>query len=87
MPIDLNDPKLSRIKDILRALIFFILSWFINETLKQAGVVPEFWVLKLWVFVYSIPLRLLFTALLGAALSYLDRVKFLKDGKGLTFGL
>lgn len=81
-----DDPKIERIKDILRAVLFFVLAWIIGETLSQANVVPEFFDVKVWEFVYKIPLRLMFTGALGAALSYIDRVKFIKDGKGLTLG-
>ena len=84
--IDLNDPKIERIKDILRIGIFFIIAWIISETLKQANLIPEFYTLKIWVFSYLIPIRDIFIAVLGAVLTYIDRVKFLKDGKGLTFG-
>lgn len=81
-----NDPKIARIKDILRFLFFIAVSWFISETLKQVQVVPDFYTLKVWVFTYLIPVRFIFVTALTAALSYIDRRKFLADGKGLTGG-
>jgi len=82
----MNDHKIERIKDIIRIISFFIIAWIISETLKQASLIPEFYTLKIWVFSYLIPIRNIFIAVLGAILTYIDRVKYLKDGKGLTFG-
>lgn len=84
--MNIKDPKLERLKDILRAILFFVLAWIVGETLKQASLVPEFSTVNIWIFTYNIPLRVLFTGALGVVLSWIDRKKFLKDGKGLTFG-
>lgn len=72
------------IKEAARSAVIFLasatLSWFVAETLKQIGAVPEFLHLKLWVFVYAIPVRSLFTFFLFTVSKGIERA-FYKYGK------
>jgi hypothetical protein len=58
-------------KEVGRWIVLSILSWFITETLNQVVMIPSTYELRVWVFVYSIPLRFLFQTgltLLGRAI-------------------
>ena len=52
-----KDVVLEALKEVARWVVLFVLSWFVSETIKQATSVPEFFALKVWVFVYMIPVR------------------------------
>lgn len=77
------------IKEAIRWIVLFLVSWIITETLKQANLVPEVLNLKVWVFVYAIPVRTTFTFLLTVLSRLVDRylhelnVKSLLDLKSL----
>ena len=68
-----KDVVFEALKEIARWGVLFAMSWFITETLKQAVSVPEFYILKVWLFVYMIPVRVLFTLGLTALGRIVDR--------------
>lgn len=76
----MKNPSLEGIKEILRYMVLYVVSyvvsWFIMQTLQQISSVPEFFVLKVWVFVYYIPLRGLIAFLLTMAGRYIDKYIF-----------
>lgn len=53
----ISQANIEAAKEILRWTILFIVSWFATETIRQAVVIPEFYQLHLFNFVYAIPLR------------------------------
>lgn len=61
---------LDVVKEVGRWVIFFSVSAFITQTLAQISLVPENATIKLWVFVYSIPIR----TILFWALSIVQRI-------------
>jgi hypothetical protein len=69
------------IKETIRWVVLFLISWIIAETLKQANVVPEVLNLKVWVFVYTIPVRAVFTILLTLLSRLIDRLLHEKNVK------
>ena len=67
-------------KEIGRWVLFFAISWVITATLDQITQVPEFATVKVWVFTYMIPVRLLIQFLLTLAQRAVD--KFIHEWNG-----
>ena len=82
----LNDPKIEKYKDWLRIGVFFILAWIATEILKQKDLIIEFYNLKVWGLTFAVPVRNGIVAGIGIFLTWYDRIKYLKDGRGLTLG-
>jgi len=82
----IKDPKLEGYKDLARIVFFFIVAWIATQILGQLDVIPVSFDVKIWELIFPIPIRSSVSAILTALLTYIDRVKFLNDGKGLTFG-
>lgn len=53
----MNSAKLEALKEIGRWVILFVISWIITQILAQATVIPEYYHLKVWLFVFTIPVR------------------------------
>lgn len=66
-------PYIEGLKEIARWLLLFIASWIITETLNQLGAVPEKATVKIWVFNYIIPIRLLVNTLLTFLGRFIDK--------------
>lgn len=81
-----DDPKLEGYKDLARIVFFFIVAWIATQILGQLEVIPVSYDVNIWEFVFQIPIRATVSTVLTALLTYIDRIKFLNDGKGLTFG-
>jgi len=73
-----TDPQWEAFKSIVRLVIFVVVSDILVQLLNQAIKVPESLMVKLWVFDYTIPARMLFTTGLTFVLSYVDKLKHLK---------
>jgi len=72
MNIDLNALK-ETLKEAGRWILLFIISWIITSTLTQIDVVPESQEVRVWVFTYVIPVRLLVNLALTAAGKLVDK--------------
>jgi hypothetical protein len=72
-----TDPQWEAFKSIVRLIIFLVVSDITVQLLNQAVKVPESLVVKVWVFDYVIPARMLFTTAFTFLLSYLDKLKHL----------
>lgn len=59
MPINIEALKETALS-ILRWVVLFVVSWLITQTLTQINLVPESQEIRVWVFSYLIPVRLLF---------------------------
>lgn len=81
-----GDPKIERIKDILRFVFFYVVSWIITQMLTQLDIIPISHTLMVWKFAFIIPIRASVHAGLTGLLALIDRVKYLKDKRGLTLG-
>jgi hypothetical protein len=67
-------PTLEALKELGRLALLFVVSWIITETLKQLGVVPEKATITIWLFNYTIPIRLLVNLGLTALGRYVDKL-------------
>lgn len=67
------DVVFESLKEVLRWVVLFVFSWVITETLKQIVAIPEYANVRVWVFVYSIPVRMMFQFLLTGAGRWIDR--------------
>lgn len=79
----INKPRLEAVKEVLRYVILFVVSWIITETLKQISLVPTLYEVRFWVFVYAIPVQALLTFLLVLVGRYIDKYKFTKSKQEL----
>lgn len=75
----MSKANIEAAKEVLRWVVLFILSWIISELLRQIDLVPESWLLKVYVFSFSIPVRSLFVFLLSLGGRYVD--KYLHETK------
>lgn len=84
---------IEAVKEVARWVLLMVVSWIVTETLKQVGLVPETHTLHVWVFSYSIPVRVVFQTgltLLGKGVDkwLYERGKtlfpFIKGATGLT---
>jgi len=69
----MSKPNIEATKEILRWVVFFIVSWFISETMKQLNLIPEYYKLKIYVFTYLIPIRSIFAFFLTMIGRYADK--------------
>lgn len=69
----MKNPTLEALKEVGRWIFLFVISWIITETLKQVVAVPEYLTFKVWVFMYAIPVRLVFQMALTTAGRLIDR--------------
>ena len=65
----------SGIKEVGRWLVFWIVSDIASQLLKQVHILPELYVLYVWKFVYTIPIRASFKMALTFLLRYIDKAK------------
>lgn len=65
---------LEKVKEILRWVVLFVVSWFITETLSQADLVPSTYTLHIWVFSYILPIKTLFVTALTMLGRFVDRL-------------
>lgn len=70
-----TEPQIKAGKEIARLVIFLVASDVATQLLNQAVNVPDSLQVKLWVFTYSIPARMLFVTLLTLGLRYIDKLK------------
>lgn len=68
-----KDIVFEALKEVVRWAVLFAVSWFITATLAQIVAVPETYDLRVWVFVYSLPIRLMFQVALTALGRWIDR--------------
>ena len=69
-----KNPTVETIKELGRWAILLVVAWIITETLKQIVSVPEYSTIKVWVFVYDIPVRLLLQLGLSSLGRLIDRL-------------
>jgi len=72
-----SESQWESIKEVGRWVVFLVTSDIVVQLLNQAIRVPESLVVNVWVFVYTIPARMLFTTSLTLLLRYLDKLKHL----------
>lgn len=70
-----TEPQLEAAKEIARLVVFLVASDVATQLLNQAVNVPDSLQIKLWIFTYSIPARMLFVTLLTLGLRFLDKLK------------
>lgn len=75
----MSKPNFEAMKEVLRWVVLFIVSWFISELLRQSTVVPETYFVKVLLFTFQIPLRTAFVFSLTMFGRYID--KFLHENK------
>ena len=68
-----KNQTIETVKELGRWAILLVVSWVITETLKQIMAVPEVATVKLWVFVYPIPVRFMFEFALAGLGRLVDR--------------
>lgn len=88
-----KSPNIEAVKEVARWVVLFIAGWIITQILSQIILVPENYDLKVWVFTFSIPIRLTLSTGLTVAGRYVDKLLFeqskqsdkykLSDPKGL----
>jgi hypothetical protein len=69
----MNDATKEGLKEIGRWVALLVGSWIVTELLAQANVVPEFLNLKVWEFVFAVPVRGIFLFGLAAAGRFIDK--------------
>lgn len=72
-------PVVEGLKEISRWAVFAGLSWAITSTLAQLSLVPETADVKLWVFTYTLPVRLGFQTGLTLLGRWVDKFMFVKS--------
>lgn len=60
-------------KEALRWVISLVVGWVLAETLKQINLVPEYSMVKVWVFTYMIPVRFIIQTTLSLATRMVDK--------------
>lgn len=66
-------------KEAFRWTLLFVGAWFVGETIKQVGLIPEYFTLKLWVFSYLLPIRAIFILGLTVLSRFIDKFLHAKD--------
>jgi len=72
--LDKLTPLWEAIKEPLRWGLLYVVSWVITQLLEQVNVVPESFDIKVWEFIFSIPLRVSFIGGLTIALRFVDKL-------------
>lgn len=75
----MNKPTIEALKEIARWAICIAAGWVITETLNQITAVPESAVVKIWVFTYALPIRMLLQTALTFAGRAIDKYIFVKN--------
>lgn len=81
-----QSPKAEGVKQIIRLAFFFVVSWILTETAKQLNFIPEFYTIKVLVFVYMIPVRTSVALALTAIQTFIDKYKFEKSKSNIKAG-
>jgi len=76
-------PTTEALKEVSRLFIFLAISWFIAETMVQLDTVPASYQVKVYVFTYTIPLRMAITSVLTMVGRYID--KWIHENKDIRF--
>lgn len=66
-------PTKEGLKEIARWLVCSIASWIIVQLLAQITVVPVNYVVKVWLFTFAIPIRMLFQLGITMLGRYIDK--------------
>lgn len=74
-----SGPTWEGIKEVARWVVLFLVSWLITETLKQVTAIPEIANVKVWVFVYTVPVRAGVVFLLTFTGRWVDKYLFEKS--------
>jgi hypothetical protein len=69
-------PYIEGLKEVARWLVLFVASWIITATLSQLANVPESAEVRLWLFAYVIPVRLLFNVVLTFIGRFVDKALY-----------
>jgi len=80
----MKNAYVEALKEVGRWIICLIIGWVIAETLKQINAIQEFQRIKLWVFVYEIPVRLMIQTLLTLAGRAVDKYSHEREKLGLS---
>lgn len=71
-----SSPLWEGIKEPLRWILCYGVSWIIIQILDQITLVPETQVIRIWVFTFTIPLQLALKLTLTMVARFLDKWKF-----------
>ena len=69
----MNQAQLEGLKEVGRWLLLLVGSFVVTQLLSQAMAVPESYLLKVWVFVFDIPVRLVFVFVLTSLGRFVDK--------------
>lgn len=75
----MSKPTTEALKEIARWAICIAAGWLITETLNQITAVPESATVKLWVFTYALPVRMLLQGALTFVGRAIDKYVFVKN--------
>ena len=85
----MSNANIEALKSTLRWVVLFVGSFIISELIRQADLIPESWLLKIFIFTFAIPVRTLFifglTLIGGYVDKYLHEVK--KESKAYPVGM
>lgn len=72
----LSKPQKEALKEVARWIVLFAGSWIITQIINQIVLIPEFWNIKIWEFVFPIPLQSTILGFLTMLGRFLDKLKF-----------
>ncbi len=75
----MSKPTIEALKEVARWAICIAAGWVITETLNQITAVPESATVKLWVFTYALPVRMVLQTALTYAGRAIDKYIFVKN--------
>lgn len=72
----ISKPQIEAFKEIARWLVLAAFSWIITQIVAQIVVIPEFWNIKIWQFIFPVPLQSTILGGLTLLGRFLDKLKF-----------
>ena len=75
----MSKANIEALKEVLRWTVLFVGSFIISELIRQADLIPESWLVKVFVFTFAIPIRTIFIFGLTMVGRYVD--KYLHEAK------
>ena len=61
------------LKEISRWVVCLVVGWGLSEILRQINVIPEYYNLKIWLFVFNIPVRLVVQTAVTLSGRFIDK--------------
>lgn len=80
----MSNPAVEGFKEIARWGALFAASWLVTQTLGQLDLVPEKATVQVWVFSYTLPVRLALQAALTFAGRWLDKFLFVQSKENIA---